>query len=113
EEEQPASTLPAAEATAPSLPSPSSPHPAPRPVAHPAPIPSAAAPQPDTVEQLIARAEAEYARGQANYAAGHLEAAKDNFDTAFNLLLRGPLGVQSDERLQSEFDRIVEAIHQL
>ncbi len=67
----------------------------------------------DTVEQLIARAEAEYARGQANYAAGHMEAAKDNFDAAFNLLLRGPIGVQSDERLQSEFDRIVEATHEL
>ena len=65
------------------------------------------------MEQLIARAEAEYARGQANYAAGHMEAAKDNFDAAFNLLLRGPIGVQNDERLQNEFDKIVEATHEL
>jgi len=107
------STLPAPEATAPSLP-------APPPAATPArpqpPRPQqAAATQPvvETVEQLIARAEAEYARGQANYTAGHMEAAKDNFDAAFNLLLRGPLAVQQDERLQSEFDKIVEATHEL
>jgi membrane-bound lytic murein transglycosylase D len=42
-----------------------------------------------------------------------MEAAKDNFDAAFNLLLRGPVGVQSDEKLQSEFDKIVEATQQL
>jgi membrane-bound lytic murein transglycosylase D len=65
------------------------------------------------VEQLIAHAEAEYALGKANYSAGHMESAKDNFDAAFNLLLRGPVGVQNDERLQSEFDKIVEATHEL
>ncbi len=106
-----ASTLPAPQATAPDLPaSPAvvKPYPAP-------PTQHTAAPKPvvETVEQLIARAEAEYARGQANYTAGHLEAAKDNFDAAFNLLLRGPVGVQNDERLQAEFDRIVEATHEL
>jgi len=107
-EEKPSSSLPSPQATAPSLPAPP-----PRPVPKSAPAHPAAAPRPETVEQLIARAEAEYARGQANYAAGHLEAAKDNFDTAFNLLLRGPVGVQNDERLQSEFDKIVEATHEL
>ncbi len=107
-----ASTLPAPQAIAPALPA------SPAVVQNSPQRPSAqrtAAPQPtiETVEQLIARAEAEYARGQANYAAGHLEAAKDNFDAAFNLLLRGPVGVQNDERLQSEFDKIVEATHDL
>ena len=103
------STLPGTEATAPTLAAP-----APKPAPKPAPAPQAAAPTPaENVDQLIARAEAEYARGQANYAAGHMEAAKDNFDAAFNLLLRGPAGVQSDERLQREFDRIVEATHEL
>ncbi len=106
-----ASTLPAPQATAPTLPA--SPV-----VVKPSPAPPpqrTVAPQPvvETVQQLIARAEAEYARGQANYTAGHLEAAKDNFDAAFNLLLRGPVGVQNDERLQAEFDRIVEATHEL
>ncbi len=68
---------------------------------------------PESAEQLIARAEAEYARGVANYTAGHLEAAKDNFDTAFNLLLSGPAGLQNDDRLQDEFDKIVQATHEL
>ena len=103
------STLPGPQATAPTLTAPVAAAPAPR----PAPGRPAAAPQLETVEQLIARAEAEYARGQANYTAGHMEAAKDNFDAAFNLLLRGPVGVQSDDRLQREFDRIVEATHNL
>jgi membrane-bound lytic murein transglycosylase D len=104
-------TLPAPEATAPTLAAPPAREPAPK----PAPAQHASAPRPtlETVEQLIARAEAEYARGQANYAAGHMEAAKDNFDTAFNVLLRGPVGVQNDERLQHEFDKIVEATHDL
>ena len=104
-------TLPAPEATAPEL---TEPAPAPKP-APPAPRPQqAAAPAvPLTVEQLIERAEAEYARGKANYEAGHLEAAKESFDSAFNLLLRAPAGVQSDERLQREFDRIVDATHEL
>jgi membrane-bound lytic murein transglycosylase D len=107
-------TLPAPQATAPSLtesPAAHAPAPAPRPVAaqSPAPPPLAV----ETVEQLIARAEAEYARGQSNYAAGHLEAAKDAFDAAFDLLLRGPVSLQNDERLQAEFDKIVEATHEL
>jgi membrane-bound lytic murein transglycosylase D len=109
-EKEKASTLPAPAATAPALPSPP-------PAAVPAPrraqSTAAAKPGAETVEQLIARAEAEYARGQANYAAGHMEAAKDNFDAAFNLLLRGPIGLQSDEKLQNEFDKIVEATHEL
>jgi membrane-bound lytic murein transglycosylase D len=104
------STLPAPEATAPSLPTPP-PAPRPRPVATPGPAPQK--PAVETVEQGIARAEAEYARGQSNYTAGHLEAAKDNFDAAFNLLLREPVGLQNDERLQAEFDKIVEATHEL
>ncbi|HVJ04940.1 MAG TPA: transglycosylase SLT domain-containing protein [Candidatus Saccharimonadales bacterium] len=108
-EKKPAATVPAPHATAPVLP-PSSPAPA----THTAPVHGPAAPPPaETVEQLIARAEAEYARGQANYTAGHMEAAKDNFDAAFNLLLRGPVGLQNDEKLQAEFDRIVEATHEL
>ena len=53
------------------------------------------------------------AAGQANYAAGHLEAAKANFDQAFNLLLSSNLDVHSDERLEDEFDKIVEAVHDL
>jgi membrane-bound lytic murein transglycosylase D len=104
-------TLPAPAAIAPTVTAPAPAAPAPPPVV--AASPKKAARAAETVEQLIARAEVEYARGKANYEAGHLEAAKDNFDAAFNLLLRGPVGVQNDERLQREFDRIVEATHEL
>ena len=45
--------------------------------------------------------------GQANYQTGHLVAARLNFDNAFNLLLESPYEIHADERLQREFDRIV------
>ncbi|MDR3765022.1 MAG: transglycosylase SLT domain-containing protein [Acidobacteriota bacterium] len=110
------STLPASDAVAPELaapaPAPAVPAAEPQPPQHSAPLPAAQA-APETVELAIARAETEYARGKANYEAGHLEAAKENFDAAFNILLRAPSGVQSDDRLQHEFDRIVDATNEL
>src|SRR5690242_18228296 len=68
----------------------------------PAPAPQVAPePQPDPVAELISRVEMEYQAGQDNYRAGHLEAAKQNFDRAFNLLLESPLDIRSDQRLQA------------
>jgi membrane-bound lytic murein transglycosylase D len=86
--------------------------------AAPAPAPAKpqepiAAPKPDPVDALIARAEQQYQHGQANYQAGHLEAAKTDFDSAFDLLLQGPIEVHADERLEREFDKIVEAVNSL
>lgn len=72
-----------------------------------------AAPQADPVDELIKKVEQEYLTGQTNYATGHLEAAKANFDHAVDLLMQGPLDVKSDDRLQREFDKIVEGIHNL
>jgi membrane-bound lytic murein transglycosylase D len=69
--------------------------------------------QPDAVEELINRAEQQYRQGQANYAAGHLESAKADFDKAFDTLLQGPIEVHADERLEREFDKIVEAVNSL
>ena len=70
-------------------------------------------PKPDPAEALIAQAEKQYAAGQANYQADHLEAAKQNFDQAFNTLLSSNLDIRNDERLEREFDKIVEAVHEL
>jgi membrane-bound lytic murein transglycosylase D len=70
-------------------------------------------PKTDPVEDLIKRAEHEYQSGQANYAAGHLEAAKEDFDRAFNLMVESPLDIRSDDRLQNEFDKLVEGINGL
>jgi len=63
---------------------------------------------PDPVADLIAQVEKEYTAGQENYRAGHLEAARQNFDAAFNLLLGTGLDIQSDDRLQAELDRILD-----
>jgi membrane-bound lytic murein transglycosylase D len=81
---------------------------APKPEAKPKVVPKS-----DPVDALIARAEKEYDAGQANYQAGHLDKAKINFDNAFNVLLSYPNGVRADERLEDEFDKIVEAVHLL
>src|SRR2546426_10743272 len=67
--------------------------------------------RPDAVAELIAQVEKEYEAGQDNYQAGHLEAAKQNFDRAFNLLLGSNLDIHSDERLQHEFHRILEGVN--
>src|SRR3974390_1295586 len=55
--------------------------PAPAPQTKPA-VPQAL--QADPAADLIARVEKEYQAGQDNYRAGHSEAAKQNFDAAFN-----------------------------
>jgi membrane-bound lytic murein transglycosylase D len=120
---QKTSFMPPAQAQAPSLIAASSP---PDPHAQ-KPTGSAAAPQSkpkvaqalevDPVADLIARVEKEYQAGQDNYRAGHLEAAKQNFDSAFNQLLGSGFDLRSDkngdDRLQRELDRILEGINGL
>jgi membrane-bound lytic murein transglycosylase D len=69
--------------------------------------------KPDPAAELIGQVEKEYQAGQANYQAGHLDAAKENFDRAFNLLLESSLDVESDERLQKEFDRLLDGVNGL
>ena len=67
----------------------------------------------DPIAELIAQVEKEYKLGEENYKAGHLEAAKENFDRGFNLLLSSSLDVRTDERLQQEFDRILDGVNGL
>jgi membrane-bound lytic murein transglycosylase D len=69
--------------------------------------------QPDAIVALIAQAEKEFKAGQDNYQSGHLAAARLNFDQAFNLLLESPLDLHSNDRLQREFDRIVDGASSL
>ena len=66
------------------------------------------APSADPAADLIAKVEKEYTAGQENYKAGHLEAARQNFDRAFDMLLGSNLQINSDPRLEAEFDRILE-----
>ena len=65
------------------------------------------------VNTELNRAEQAYQSGLANYNAGHLEAAKVDFDKAVDALLGGQVNIKSDERLQSEFDKIIEGVHNL
>jgi peptidoglycan lytic transglycosylase D len=67
----------------------------------------------DAVAELIAQVEKEYQAGQTNYQAGHLDAAKQNFDNAFNLLLSGPVEINADERLQKEFEKLLDGVNGL
>ncbi|MGB8064595.1 MAG: LysM peptidoglycan-binding domain-containing protein [Candidatus Sulfotelmatobacter sp.] len=67
----------------------------------------------DPVADLIARAETEYQSGLANYHAGKSDDAKQNFDTALNSLLSSNFDIRSDDRLEKEFDRIVQGVNDL
>jgi membrane-bound lytic murein transglycosylase D len=59
---------------------------------------------------LISQVEKEYQAGQENYAAGHLDAAKQNFEHALGLM-GSPEYALSDERLQQEFEKVLEALN--
>jgi membrane-bound lytic murein transglycosylase D len=67
----------------------------------------------DPVADLIARVEKNYQDGLDAYHAGRTEAAKQNFDNAFNALLESKLDIRSDDRLEKEFNRIVEGVNHL
>ncbi len=69
--------------------------------------------QVDPIGDLIARVEKEYQTGQDNYKDGHLEAAKQNFDNAFNQLLGSGFDLKADDRLQHELDRLLDGVNNL
>lgn len=106
EEAKPVSAAPPPKAQAPTIQAP-----AVTPV--PAETAQVSAPKADPVEELIAQVEKEYQAGRANYAAGHLDAAKDNFDQAFNMLAGSSIDIRNNERLQAEFDKLVENVNGL
>jgi membrane-bound lytic murein transglycosylase D len=103
EEAKPVNVTPPARAQAPTITQPAGP---PR-------IQETGQPKTDPVETLIARVEKEYQAGRANYAAGHLDAAKDSFDRAFNVLLLSGQDIRNNERLQAEFEKLVEGVNNL
>jgi membrane-bound lytic murein transglycosylase D len=67
----------------------------------------------DPVGDLIRQVEKQYQTGQDDYHAGHLEAARQNFDSAFNLLLGSGFDLQSDDRLEAELNRILDGVNGL
>jgi membrane-bound lytic murein transglycosylase D len=107
EEQHKPNTTPPAQALAPTITAP-----APQLPAKIEPPPQQAL-TPDPVDVTIEQAEKEFQAGQANYAAGHLDAAKQNFDKAFEILTQGPVSVRSNEKLKKEFDKVVDGINSL
>src|SRR3984885_12176679 len=74
---------------------------------------TAVKPASDSVGDLVSSVEKEYQAGLANYQAGQHDAAKQNFDNAFNALLESKLDIRSDDRLEKEFERIAEGVNQM
>ncbi len=106
---------PGPQATAPTI-TQTTPTPTPTPSPTPTPTPQATLQQPekpDLVVSTIAEAEHAYESGLANYKSGHLDAAKQDFNHAVDILMQGPVGVKSDDRLEQEFDKITEEINKL
>ena len=74
---------------------------------------AALTPSADQVGELLARVENEYQAGLVSYQAGRKDAAKLDFDNAFNTLLESKLDIRSDDRLEKEFDRMVDGVNHL
>jgi membrane-bound lytic murein transglycosylase D len=72
-----------------------------------------ATPASDPVADLIARVDQDYQAGLDSYQAGQADAAKQHFDHAFNALLESNLDIHADDRLEREFNRIVEGVNHL
>jgi len=115
--QRPAPLLPNRQASAPPLAAGPTQHQADSPTSQPkgdsATVAEQAEAKADPVVTLIEQVEKEYQAGEENYKADHLEAAKESFDRAFNLLLESPLEIRSDERLQTEFDRLLDRVNGL
>lgn len=82
------------------------------PAEDPKPVPGPTAPQakPDPIAELIAKSDKEYEAGQQSYKAGNLPAARESFDRAL-AVLGSQEYVLSDERLQHQFDKVLEALN--
>ncbi|MGA2648970.1 MAG: transglycosylase SLT domain-containing protein [Terracidiphilus sp.] len=93
---------------------------APESVAAPEPAVQAAPPAPapltpaeQRVRVLIQQVEQAYTYGEQAYRKGNLVEAKAEFDRAVDLMLSSGLDIKSDEKLQAEFDRIVDGVNSM
>ena len=64
-------------------------------------------------QQLINRVEQTYRTGVDNYRAGHLEAARQDFDSAVDILLTSGMDLKGDPQLSDEFEHLLDAINSL
>ncbi len=69
--------------------------------------------QAQKVQQLINQAERAYASGVTNYRAGKLDAARNDFDFAVDLMLTSGMDLKADPQLSDEFDHLLSAVNSL
>src|SRR5208337_4457221 len=67
--------------------------------------------QPDATDLFVKQVDDLYSSGMNDYRAGNLEKAKQEFNQALATLLESNLDIQGDERLSSEFDKLVENVY--
>ena len=65
----------------------------------------------DATRQIIDQAESYYRQGEQDYKQGHLDQAKKWFDRAVDSLLRSAGPMEADDRLEKEFDSLVDRIN--
>jgi membrane-bound lytic murein transglycosylase D len=70
-------------------------------------------PKPDPVPELVARVEKEYRAADEDLRLGRNDSAQGHFEQAYNLLRESPAAIQSDSRIQAEYDRVLERINTL
>jgi membrane-bound lytic murein transglycosylase D len=67
----------------------------------------------DPVGDLVSHVEQQYQSGLSKFQAGNTDGARQDFDQAFNALLESNLDIRSDDRLEKEFDLIVDGVNHL
>ncbi len=68
------------------------------------------APSEDPVVTLIASSDRYFKAGQSELEQGHVEAAKQEFNRAVDVLLESPYGARTEPRIREHFDRLVDRI---
>jgi membrane-bound lytic murein transglycosylase D len=79
-------------------------------ISAPEPAPAPPAPVEDPVVVLIAASDRHFKAGQTELEDGHVEAAKQEFNRAINVLLESPYGGRTEPRIREHFDRLVDRI---
>src|SRR6476661_341885 len=74
------------------------------------PAPAAKAPIEDPVLTLIATSDRHFKAGEKELEQGHVEAAKQEFNRAVDVLLESPYGARTEPRIREHFDRLVDRI---
>jgi membrane-bound lytic murein transglycosylase D len=75
------------------------------------PAPAPLTPAEQRVRVLIQQVEQAYSYGEQAYKKGNLVEAKAEFDRAVDLMLSSGLDIKSNEKLQEEFDRVVDGVN--